>query len=404
MAKLQIHNLEGEYERALNRVLQIKTTKKNQEIVLKFKDYCFLNNISKFRLLKYLNLFRYLFTVSKKDLDKATKNDIENIVANINGRENLAITTKMDYKILLKRFYKWLLGNDQEYPEQVKWIKCRIKQSEKKLPGEGELITNEDVEKLIQVADHPRDKAFVALLFESGCRIGEIGSMTLGSVVFDKYGTLITVSGKTGSRKIRVVNATPYLMQWIQTHPRPEKNNPLWINYGMRRKHQLMSYNTFAIILRRLFKKAGINKRHNPHLFRHSRATFLANHLTEFQMNHYFGWVQGSNMPATYVHLSGREVEDSILQLNGLVSKKEGDNSQPKPRLCPRCDTVNTATSTYCMKCAFVLDQFEAVRLQEKEVEEKKMEDLSKEILRKLMDKPEIMKAILDQLKIEKGT
>lgn len=36
--------------------------------------------------------------------------------------------------------------------------------------------------------------------------------------------------------------------------------------------------------LRRIAKRAGIKKKVNPHSFRHARATFLANLLTEAQM------------------------------------------------------------------------------------------------------------------------
>lgn len=42
----------------------------------------------------------------------------------------------------------------------------------------------------------------------------------------------------------------------------------------------------------------------------------MANYLTESQMNAYFVWVQGSGMPAVYVHLSGRDVDGEIVGLN----------------------------------------------------------------------------------------
>jgi hypothetical protein len=68
--------------------------------------------------------------------------------------------------------------------------------------------------------------------------------------------------------------------------------------------------------------KAGINKNLHPHLFRHSRATYMANFLTEAQMNAYFGWVQGSDMPAVYVHLSGRDIDDAVLKANGIMKSE----------------------------------------------------------------------------------
>jgi hypothetical protein len=73
--------------------------------------------------------------------------------------------------------------------------------------------------------------------------------------------------------------------------------------------------------LNKIAKKAGINKRIHPHLFRHSRATYMANFLTEAQMNAYFGWVQGSSMPSIYVHLPGCDIDDAVLKANGIVQK-----------------------------------------------------------------------------------
>jgi integrase/recombinase XerD len=36
-------------------------------------------------------------------------------------------------------------------------------------------------------------------------------------------------------------------------------------------------------------------------------------------MDAYFGWIQGSDMPSIYVHLSGRDIDDAILKANGIV-------------------------------------------------------------------------------------
>lgn len=400
MGKICIHDFDGQYECYLRRVKQLKTSKRNIDIILKFRDACLLNGMSKARIIRYLRFFLFLFKFFNKDLDKATKEDIEKIVARINAKESLSLVTKHDCKVIIKRFYKWLKGNDEEYPPEVKWIKSKIKRHEKKLVGDGELITQEDVNKLMQTAECSRDRAFVSLLYESGCRIGEIGSMKVGSISFDKYGTVITITGKTGPRKVRVVSSTPYLRTWLNSHPfRNEKDKPLWINLGVRSRNKAMDYDVFRMVLSRLFKKAGVNKRHNPHLFRHSRATYMANHLTEFQMNQYFGWIQGSDMPATYVHLSGRETDKAILEMNGLQSKKE-ERKEDRVKMCPRCDAINDVNDVYCSKCSFVLDEKEAVRLETEKRDDEQMTELAKEIIDGLAQKfPEVREMIAEKMK-----
>ena len=80
--------------------------------------------------------------------------------------------TKWTYKSTLRRFYKWL-SNSEEYPEEVKWIKLKIKNGNHKLPEE--LLNEEDIKAMIEKADSLRDKALISVLYESGGRIGEIG-------------------------------------------------------------------------------------------------------------------------------------------------------------------------------------------------------------------------------------
>jgi len=307
--------------------------------------------------------------------------------------------TKHQYKVILKRFYKWLKGNDEEYPPEVKWIKCVMKKTEQKLPGEGELLTEEEIKKLIHTAESPRDKALISTLFESGCRVGEIATMTIGKVVFDNYGTMIHVKGKTGSRKIRLVSSTPYLANWLQCHPfKGDREAPLWVIMGQRDYHKSMRYCTIRNRLKKLFKKAGIKKRPNPHLFRHSRATYLANHLTEFQMNQYFGWIQGSDMPSTYVHMSGREVDGAILELNGFKTEQTKQKSALKPSKCPRCDTINSHDSKFCSKCGGVTDIRIAMELEEqrkKEIETRKDSD---DVMTQLMGNPDVQKFLLEKI------
>lgn len=400
MGKICIHDFERQDELYLRKLKQLKISKRNLDTILKFRDACLLNGMSKARIVRYLRFFIFLFSFFNKDLDKATKEDIEKIVARINAKESLSLVTKHDCKVIIKRFYKWLKGNDEEYPLEVKWIKSKIKRHEKKLVGDGELITQEDVDKLIQASECSRDKAFVSLLYESGCRIGEIGSMKVGSVNFDKYGTVITVSGKTGPRKVRVVSSTPYLRTWLNTHPfKDDKNKPLWIKLGVRNRNKAMAYDVFRMVLSRLFRKAGVNKRHNPHLFRHSRATYMANHLTEFQMNQYFGWIQGSDMPATYVHLSGRETDKAILEMNGLQQKKE-EKEELKVKVCPRCDSINDTKVSYCGKCSFVLDEKEAVRIEKEKRENERMAELGRGMLKELaQEMPEVRERIAEKMK-----
>jgi hypothetical protein len=94
----------------------------------------------------------------------------------------------------------------------------------------------------------------------------------------------------------------------------------------------------------------------NPHHFRHSRATYLANRYTEAQLCEWFGWVQGPDVPAKYVHLSGRDIDNAYYELHGLETPEEDDEDDTVQK-CPRCEELNEPNAAFCMRCGFALDQ-----------------------------------------------
>jgi hypothetical protein len=198
-------------------------------------------------------------------------------------------------------------------------------------------------------------------------------------------------------RKIRIVESVPYLGTWIGNHPfGNDPEAPLWIKKGAKKKNNALQYDSARKVIRTLAKKAGIKKRIYPHLFRHSRATELANHLTDSQMDQYFGWEQGSDMPSTYVHLSGKDIEGKILKLNGLKEENE-DDKNIEPKKCKRCDKLNHSTGKFCSRCGSPLDVESIVQLDEKR---KKLDDM----MSTLMRDPETQRFLVNkmrQLRIE---
>ncbi|MFQ5621093.1 MAG: tyrosine-type recombinase/integrase, partial [Candidatus Nanoarchaeia archaeon] len=181
---------------------------------------------------------------------------------------------------------------------------------------------------------------------------------------------------------IRLISSTPQLSTWLNNHPKKnDKSANLWINTGTKNHNKPMKYPNFRRVLKALFKEAGIQKRCNPHMFRHSRATFMAHHLTEFQMNQYFGWVQGSDMPSTYVHMSGREVEKAIMTMNGIQTEETKKEAIIQPMVCPRCDTINAHDSIHCNKCAGILDLKYAMELEDNMQGQNKINDMMRALL-----------------------
>jgi len=355
----------------------------SKQKILDFYQECIVRGYSKARIIKYLVTLERIARDLGKPLTQAKKEDIVNLIAKIEQR-GYSEWTKHDYKVILRIFYKWLRRDD--YPEEVSWIKVRDSRNHK-LPEE--ILTQEEVQRMIDAADHIRDKAFISTLYESGCRIGELLCLQIKHVQFDEFGAVLLVNGKTGQRRVRVIASEPRLHQWIENHPfKDDPEAPLWITIGTNSRYKVWNYGTAREVIKKIAMKAGIKKRIYPHLFRHSRATHLANHLTEAQMKQYFGWVQGSDMASVYVHLSGRDVDNALLKLNGLEVKEEKKEELFKAIICPRCKARNSPDAKFCSNCGMCLDAKAAMQVDELRV---KLDML----MNRLIKNPDVLSALL---------
>lgn len=326
-----------------------------KEQITSFSRIRLAKGCSRARVVKCLYCLRFLAKWFNKDFSTATKDDVIGLVNQID-LQNYAEHTKYDFKVILKIFYKWLLGNDEDFPEVIKWLKPKLKNEKHKLPEE--LLTVEEVEKLAGACTNARDKALVLILYESGCRIGELFHLKLKNIQFDNYGAVLLVNGKTGYRRVRIIVSCQILSQWLQEHPDKDNSNaPLWPARFSRYNSEPCRYSSILAMLDRARQISGVKKRIYPHLFRHSRATALASKLTEAQMKEYFGWVQGSDMAATYVHLSGRDVDSTLLQLYSLKDKPIEKEAKLDVKVCHRCKERNSPSQSFCGRCGNPFDE-----------------------------------------------
>jgi len=157
-------------------------------------------------------------------------------------------------------------------------------------------------------------------------------------------------------------------------------------------------------MFQRAFKQAGIKKKFNPHIFRHSRALWLAqNNWNNVLANKMFGWGMNSNMYNYYVSLATDDLKDMMMESYGLPNNKEKKMEKRKPKECPRCEAVNEKSSRFCFKCGYILDMNTAKELMKKQELEK---DLQGELFQKIPETADktknIQELMFDVLKKDK--
>lgn len=370
-----VYDYDKKISRYIERLKEINT-KNSLKIIDYYESYLKNNGFSIATEVKWLGRTVPLCDWFKKEFDKCKREDIEKVVdEKINKNNNISPDSKKMNKLALKKFFRYIKKcDDDTYPPEVSWIKTPRNDGRRHINPE-DLLTDEDIEKMIKAADNPRDRAIAICLAESGCRVGEILTLLIKSIIFDERGAYFLVDGKTGTRRVRVINAVPYLHDWLDIHP--DKNNPLaplWVSSGTMKEvskkfekgelkqgkdynnkwNHTLTYPAVRKMLVSLARKAGVERKVNPHNFRHSRATALgAAGLNQSIMNEIMGWKQGSTMAGVYIHLSGKHTDEALLPaLYGVkVNKEEKKNSQLFPIKCTSCGELNAFNSKRCKKC-----------------------------------------------------
>lgn len=152
----------------------------------------------------------------------------------------------------------------------------------------------------------------------------------------------------------------------------PFKDNPespLWVNISKANFGKRLTHASASRILYQACRRAKINKKMNLKLFRHSETTRTAMFMTEATLRKRHGWSSTSKMPAKYVHINQKDVEDSILNHYGIKLVEDKENRVPK--ICPICKNLNSFDADMCDNCSKPLSIEHAIKIDEERQEEK---------------------------------
>jgi len=352
-------------------------TGRNQEIMNEWKRR---HDLGKDKPLttttKMWKIHRFLKFYDNKPADEITKYDIEEYI--LWRKKNNKPKTVHNDIVDLRLFFKELK------PENDFFNDIHSTAPKNKLPV-SELVNEKDVQKLVDACSNQRDRTLIFMYWDSAARLNELLDLNIRNIEFDEYGAVIIPDGKTGMRRIRLIECVPDLQTLVNMHPmRDNPDAPLFVTsrkYGTEPRR--LDSHTVQNMMKTVAKHAGVKKNIHPHAFRHGRITNLAkNGFIEADLRIIAGWEDNSKMPSIYIHLSGADVEEKKLKKAGILKITEEEQKSPMlPKECPRCKTMNAYDSQYCMTCSMVLDPKIAQEIENKtQHDTKKFMKMSEEI------------------------
>lgn len=363
MSDIDIYGLKKRMERTWEILDETLISEKNKDLIKEFIIDQSATKVGIQRRMKLITSLKQICLYLKIDLDQITETKIKLFDHDIELRYSSA-NTRSDYRKILKQFLRW--SNKQGYTKvEYSFLYSRVKRKDKVTIKKSDLIIEEDMQIILQACNNPRDRAMMALAWDTGARIGELGTLRVKDVSFENKGTIVDFTkSKTNPRSPWLLYSTEHIMAWLRVHPfRNDPDAPLWPVLqvkGSDHKYEVnrrpLQYRGFYFVFRRIFERANIPKPFNPHMFRHARATWAAQNGWNNQLaNKYFGWTQGSDMYDQYVTLVGEDVSNKMKSCYGMKNSMDERRNKAQVVDCPRCETANVPDNKFCYKCGLVL-------------------------------------------------
>ena len=123
---LDLYNIEARYKKWLQKIENDETifSPKDKEDIQRFIAQMDTDGLSLLRRIKYFSFLYQIRRHLNKPFRDVTREDIEVLIKEmvLDGKIYKTQDSIQSFRALLKRFYKFLLGNNEELPEQVRFV------------------------------------------------------------------------------------------------------------------------------------------------------------------------------------------------------------------------------------------------------------------------------------------
>lgn len=205
--------------------------------------------------------------------------------------------TNRDHRSAIRQFGEHVTPGDGK-PDSITEISVTLPNSYNPQPDPNKMYKwEEHILPMIEAANLTRDKALIAMAWDSGARSGEIRELSVGDIGDHSHGLSVTFDGKTGQRSVVLFPSVPYVRQWLAQHPhRSDPSAPLWCNI---KTGEDVSYRMKIKILKRAAKNANMTPPCEATFtrMRKSSASYLAaQNVSQVHLENHHGWKRGSDV------------------------------------------------------------------------------------------------------------
>lgn len=231
-----------------------------------------------------------------------------------------------------------------------------------------DILTREEIDAIMQAADHPRDRAVFALLIYTGMRSHALRTLRIKDVdvqegrwQFNPEHTEGLKGADKRGQKRPLLDAKGPVRDWISYHPHGDNRDAYLISAHPKYGDPDPDTPLGGSAIRRIMSKLAENtddpeierKPTHPHMMRHNFVTICKRdyEMDEATIKHLLGHVKGSQIfETTYSHLSDEDFNQKAEVAAGHRDP-DAEGSTFTPRSCSVCAEPLPAGAKACASC-----------------------------------------------------
>ncbi len=262
-------------------------TKKSMDEIEKLKTELKIRGFSPLTARNYAFFVEKFMKKSNKPADDLSEDDAKAYLAEL--CDSKSKNTVMLAAASLKFFYKDILGKE--------FSNVKMPKKDSKLP---EVLTKDEVKRMIESADNQKSRLIISLLYSTGLRVSELVNLKVEEVNFaDKSGWVRR--GKGAKDRIFVLSES--LGKELQEYLNGKGHKFIFS------KEEPLTTRNIQKIIKGTKIRAGISKKVTPHTLRHSFATHLLEQGTDIRMIQTLLGHSSLSTTSLYTHISSEQIK-----------------------------------------------------------------------------------------------
>ena len=368
-----IHNFDEQFSQQLDKLAEADIDERDRRAIREFIQYQDTQRgLAASTNVNSCSALRLSAERGDTPLMEMNRSDVDALLFEYKHEYEMAKGTLRNYRKALRKFFRY---HDREWAEDIKVgaVADREVDTDKTL-------TEDEIDALRESATHPRNKALLEILLDTGLRISAVGTLRVQDVELGGRAGTVTlnqeaVGRKGASGKRPLTYSKPYVANWLDVHPRGgDPDAPLFHrltepNGGWDEDDDgALTYQHLQRLLKEIAERAGVDRNKvNPHNFRKTAITqWIRQGFSEQEIKHRATWVKDSKQFETYSQVTDEEMNQQILAEYGLAEEQD-EHNKPKLENCPQCQTTLSGSPRFCPGCGLALSQKAAKDLEDAE-------------------------------------